>query len=345
MKRYLPRTKIIATVGPSCLSEKILGKMVFCGLDMIRINFSHGNYEDYIKHIKNIKDINKKYKRAVKIIGDLEGFRIRVGYFKPKKEIFLEKNKSVYLVKEISTDGKEIPLDYKGSFYDFKKAEYIFIDDGNIILKIKDIKEDKIKAKVVVGGILKERKGVNAPGAEFKFEGINEKDKKEIRFAIDNKFDFIAFSFVRNKKDILNLKKEIGKNDIKIIAKIENQQGIENINEIIEVSNGIMIARGDMGISIPIYKVPFVQKEIIKKCKEKENLSITATQMLESMVENPIPTRAEVSDVANAVLDGSDCVMLSAETSIGKYPVECVKIMNEIIKFSEIYKKGNISLG
>ena len=343
MKKFIPETKIVATIGPSCISEKVLRKMVSSGLDMVRINFSHGSYDDYLKHIKNVREINKEYRRAIKIIGDLEGFRIRIGYFKDRKEIFLEKNKSVCLVKNIYGNEKEIPVDYKGNFLDFGKAEYVFIDDGNIVLKIKDIDKEKIKVKVINGGILKQRKGVNVPGAELKFKTLNEKDRKDIKFAIENNFDFLALSFVRNKEDVLNLKKEIGKERIKIIAKIENREGIKNIDEIIDVSDGIMIARGDMGISIPVYEVPFVQKEIIKKCKNKRKFSITATQMLESMVENPVPTRAEVSDIANAVLDGTDCVMLSAETSVGKYPVECVKIMNEIVKFSEMYKKGMIN--
>jgi len=343
MKKYVPVTKIIATIGPSCISETILRKMVFSGLDMVRINFSHGTYEDYMKHIENMRKINRKYRRAIKIIGDLEGFRIRVGFFKNRKEILLEKNKTVYLVKNIYGNEKEIPIDYKGNFLDFGKAEYVFIDDGNIILKIKDVDEERIKARVISGGVLKEKKGVNVPGAELKFEPLNEKDRKSIKFALENNFDFLALSFVRSKNDILNLKKEIGEEKIKVIAKIENREGIKNLDEIIDVSDGIMIARGDMGISIPVYEVPFVQKEIIKECKNKRKFSITATQMLESMVENPVPTRAEVSDIANAVLDGTDCVMLSAETSIGKYPVKCVKIMNEIVKFSEMYKKGIVS--
>jgi len=343
MKKFIPETKIIATIGPSCISETVLRKMVLSGLDMIRINFSHGTYEDYIKHIENVRKINRKYRRAIKIIGDLEGFRIRVGFFKNRKEVFLEKNKSIYLVKNIYGNEKEIPIDYRGNFHDFEKAEYVFVDDGNIVLKIKDIDKDKIKVKVITGGILKQRKGINVPGAELKFKTLNEKDKKDIKFAVENNFDFIALSFVRNKGDILNVKKEIGKKKIKVIAKIENREGIKNIDEIIDVSDGIMIARGDMGISISFYEVPFVQKEIITRCKNKRKFSITATQMLESMVENPVPTRAEVSDVANAVVDGTDCVMLSAETSIGKYPVECVKIMNEIVKFSEMYKKGIVT--
>lgn len=340
MKRYIPKTKIIATMGPSCISPDILRKMVIAGLDMVRINFSHGDYNDYKKHIKNVLEINKKYRRAIKIMGDLEGFRIRAGYFKNKKEIFLEKNKTVYLVKNIYGNEKEIPLDYSGDFRDFEKGEYVFIDDGNIVLKIKKCEKDSVKAKVITGGILKERKGVNIPGAELKFKVMSEKDKKDIKFAVEHKFDFLALSFVRDERDILSLKKEIGQTNIKAVAKIENRNGIKNIDSIIDVSDGIMIARGDMGICIPVYKVPFVQKEIIKRCKKRKKFSITATQMLESMVDNPFPTRAEVSDIANAVLDGTDAVMLSAETSVGKYPFECVKFMNEIVKFTEMYKKG-----
>ncbi len=335
MKRYIPKTRIICTIGPASCSEKILRKMMTAGMDVIRINFSHGSYSEYKDWVGKIKKINKRYRRRIKILGDLEGGRIRIGHFKNHKDIVLEKNRVVYLVKDESEgNGKYIPFDYKGDLEDLKSARFIYIDDGRIVLEIKEIQKDRIKTRVVIGGILKERKGINIPGAKLKFPPLTEKDKRDIEFAIENGFDFIAQSFVRNEKDILALKRKIQSN-IKIIAKIENQQGIDNIDGIIQVSDGIMIARGDMGISIPVYKVPFVQKSIIKKCKSEGKFSITATQMLESMTENPFPTRAEVSDIVNAIMDGTDYLMLSEETAVGKYPYQCVKMMNDIIKYTE----------
>ncbi|MCD6407956.1 pyruvate kinase [bacterium] len=339
--KFIPETKIISTLGPASSSEKIIREMAKAGMDVVRINFSHGDYEEYLGYIRKVRKINENYRRHIRIMGDLEGPRIRVGFFGRKKYINLEKNKTVYLVKsEEKATERQIPVDYKGDFSDFEGAEFIYMDDGNIVLKIIDLQKEKVKTKVVRGGILKQRKGINVPGAKLKFPVLNEKDKKDIRFAVENGFDFIALSFVRTGKDMEELEREVKSSEIKLVAKIENREGIKNIEGIIDKSDGVMIARGDMGISIPVYEVPFVQKEIIKKCKKKGKFSITATQMLESMVEHPFPTRAEVSDVANAVIDGTDYVMLSAETSIGKYPVEAVRMMNTIIKYTEIHLKS-----
>ena len=339
-KKYRPRTGILCTVGPASSSETVLREMMKSGMDAVRINFSHGSHKEHVKRIETVRLLNKKYRRGIKILADLEGARIRVGRLGGRGQMLLEKNKTVCMSTGESAAGdKCIPFDYDGCLSDIEPAKFIYIDDGNIVLKIEDIEKRRIRLKVISGGILKERKGINIPGARLKFLPLCEKDKQDIDFALESRVDYIAQSFVRSKRDIIALREYIGAGmKQKIVAKIECQQGINNIEEIIKVSDGIMIARGDMGISIPVQRVPFVQKEIIKHCRKHGRFSITATQMLESMVENPFPTRAEVSDVANAVLDGTDFVMLSAETSVGKNPVACVRMMNEVIKYAEQYK-------
>ncbi|MBN1445446.1 MAG: pyruvate kinase [Candidatus Omnitrophica bacterium] len=334
------RTKILCTVGPSSSSEAVLREMMKAGMDAVRINFSHGGHKEHLERIETIRLLNKKYRRGIRILADLEGARIRVGRLGGRGQMLLEKNKTIYLsAGEPAAGDKCIPFDYEGELSDIEPAEFVYIDDGNIVLRIEDIEKRRIRLKVVSGGMLKERKGINIPGAKLKFPLLCDKDKKDIDLALESRVDYIAQSFVRSRHDITALREYIGGGRVpKIVAKIECQQGINNIEEIIKVSDGIMIARGDMGISIPVQRVPFVQKEIIKHCRKHGRFSITATQMLESMVENPFPTRAEVSDVANAVLDGTDFVMLSAETSVGKHPVACVRMMNSIIKYAEQYK-------
>jgi pyruvate kinase len=256
----------------------------------------------------------------------------------PRKTIVLVKGSIVTLVNKLETDQKDvIPFDYKGSLYDIKTGCHIFMDDGNIALKVKSRDRDSIRAEVLIPGILREHKGINIPDINLKFEGLTDKDKNDLLFGIVNKVDFIAQSFVRNKKDILCVREFINyyKFNCPLIAKIENHQGIENIDEILKVSDGIMIARGDIGVSLPVYEVPMIQKMIIKKCNYRGVFVITATQMLESMTEHIRPTRAEISDIAKAIIDGSDYVMLSAETAAGKHPVEAVQMMSDIIKFTE----------
>lgn len=322
------------------------------GLDVVRLNFSHGTKNEHLNRIKIVRAINKKYRRHIKILQDLEGFRIRVG--KLPKPLLLKKRTIVYIIKdEISPREDQIPLDYKGDFNDFRHSKNIFIDDGNLVLEVIGVSKHIIKCKVEVGGLLKEHKGINVPKAKFPFKELSQKDKDDIEFGIKNKVDFIAQSFVRTKKDIQVIKELVNPaprykergftgggvkprlSSCKIIAKIENREGINNIDEIIDESDGIMIARGDMGVCIPIYEIAIVQKEIIKKCNKKNKFVIIATQMLESMTEHLLPTRAEVTDVTNAIIDGTDFVMLSAETAAGKFPVESVDMMNKIIKFTE----------
>jgi pyruvate kinase len=331
-------TKIICTIGPSSSAETVLRKMMLAGMDVARFNFSHASHFEHLQRIRAIRGLNKKYRRHIRILQDLEGYRIRVGRFEDKKAIELKKRQILFLTNEkILGDKRIVPFDYQDSLKDIKPGIRIYIDDGNIELIVKNSSKRYIKAEVVIPGILRENKGINMPDINLKFKGLTEKDKEDIHFGIRNKVDFIAQSFVRDRFDILPIRQLIrGRlDDCKIIAKIENRQGIRNIDEIIDVSDGIMIARGDMGVSIPIYEIPVVQKRIIKKCNQAKKLVITATQMLESMVENLRPARAEVTDVANAVLDGSDYLMLSAETAVGKHPVETVKMMNQIIKFTE----------
>jgi pyruvate kinase len=230
-----------------------------------------------------------------------------------------------------------IPFDYKGDLSRIKPKQLIYIDDGNLILRVKSISATSIKAEVLEGGILKERKGINIPDADLGFEGMTEKDKRDIKFGIKNKVDYIALSFVRDEKDVREAAELIKAHlpACRLIAKIESRQAIENIDKIIDAADGIMIARGDMGIAVPIYKVPIIQKQIIKKCNAAKKFVITATQMLEHMTEYSRPTRAEVTDVANAIIDGTDFVMLSAETAVGRYPYRSVLMMENIIRFTE----------
>lgn len=333
------KTKIVCTLGPSSENTTVLRKMILAGMDVARLNFSHGTHLEHLLRIESIRKLNKKYRRHIRILQDLEGYRVRIGKFKDKK-IELRKKQIIYL----SSEDKKgtIPLDYHGSLSGIKAGSFIYLDDGSITLRVKSASKSKIKAEVLIPGILKEGKGVNMPGIKLKFRGLTGKDQVDLLFGIKNKVDFIAQSFVRNREDIVNLLNFIGdnKNRPRIIAKIENRQGIDNIDEIIDVVDGIMIARGDMGVSLPIYEVPMVQKMIIKKCIKRKKIVITATQMLESMTERRMPTRAEVSDVANAIIDGSSHLMLSAETAIGAYPVETVKMMNDIINFTEHSNKS-----
>lgn len=334
------KTKIVCTLGPSSEHITILRKMMLAGMDVARLNFSHGNHKEHMIRINLIRKLNKKYRRHIRILQDLEGYRIRIGKFRgrSKKSIELKKRQSVYLSNQSNlNDGGIIPFDYDGSLHDIKTGSFIYIDDGYIALRVKSISKKHIQAKVITPGTLKENKGVNIPGIKLRFKDLTEKDKTDLQFGIKNKVDFIAQSFVRNKKDVLNIRKIVDSSSVSpgIIAKIENQEGVKNIDEILKVADGIMIARGDMGVSLPVYEVPILQKMIIKKCIKKKKMVITATQMLESMTEHKRPTRAEVSDIANAVLDGSDYLMLSAESAIGAYPVEAVKMMNSIIKFTE----------
>jgi pyruvate kinase len=312
--------------------------MFTAGLDVVRLNFSHGSHKNHSESVQIVHELNKKYRRHIRIMQDLEGFRIRIGRFKGANSRELKNRGVVWLSNDPEASGpKTIPFDYKGDLTRIAPKQLIYIDDGKLILQVKSTSEDSIKAVVVEGGILKERKGINIPGANLSFEGITEKDKKDIDLGIQEGVDYIALSFVRDENDIRQAAGLIkpGLPDCQIVAKVESREAINNIDGIIEAADGIMIARGDMGVAIPIHEVPIVQKRIIKKCNAANTFVITATQMLEHMTEHSRPTRAEVTDVANAIIDGTDFVMLSGETAVGRFPYESVLMMNEIIKFTE----------
>jgi pyruvate kinase len=329
------KTQIICTIGPASSSETVLRNMMLAGMDVCRLNFSHGNLPEFTQKINLIRLLNKKYRRRIKILGDLQGHRVRIGDL--SEPVKLKKCQILWLTQnKIKSTQEKVYFDYQGSLGAIKNGSHIFIDDGNIDLKVIAKTDTSLKTRVITGESLKAHKGVNIPDARLEFGAISYKDEEDIIFCEKNRVEYIAQSFVRSEKDIMEVRNILGpRSACRIIAKIENREGIRNINEIIKVSDGIMVARGDMGISIPVYEVPVIQKKIIKKCNKAGKFVITATQMLESMTENHVPTRAEVSDVANAILDGTDYVMLSAETAAGKYPVESVDMMNNVIKFTE----------
>ncbi|OIO39239.1 MAG: pyruvate kinase [Candidatus Omnitrophica bacterium CG1_02_46_14] len=310
---------------------------MLAGMDVARINFSHSRPQEALHRIHSIRALNSKYRRRIKLLGDLQGHRIRIGALATPIE--LKKHRTFWLCQQEGQGTPErISFDYRGLPERIKIGHKIFIDDGNIGLEVISRAGNKWRVKVLVGGLLKGRKGVNIPEADLDFGAISPRDVEDAHFCVENHMEYIAQSFVRTKKDILEVLEVLGKNSrCLVVAKIECRQGIRNIDEIIKVSDGIMIARGDMGVSLPIYEIPVIQKKIIKKCNRAGKFVITATQMLESMTENPRPTRAEVTDVANAVIDGTDFVMLSAESAVGKHPVESVAMMNNIIKFTENY--------
>jgi len=334
----MPKTQIIATLGPASNNYTVLRKMFTAGLDVVRLNFSHGSHDKHLEVINLVRKLNSKYRRHIRIMQDLEGFRIRIGRFKGTNTRFLKNRTIVWLTNDAEACGpRTIPFDYKEDLNRIRPGTPIYIDDGNIVLRVKSNSANSIKAVVVEGGILKERKGINIPDVDLEFEGITTKDKKDIEFGIKHGVDYIALSFVRDEKDVRQaaslIKPELP--ECRIVAKIENRQAINNIDRIIDAADGIMIARGDMGVAVPIQEVPIIQKHIIKKSNAAGKFVITATQMLEHMTEHIKPTRAEVTDVANAIIDGTDFVMLSGETAVGRFPYQSVLMMNEIIKFTE----------
>ncbi len=337
----MPQTKIVATLGPATDRESIIRSMFRYGLDVVRLNFSHGDIKTHAARVDLVRRLNRKMRRSVRIMQDLEGFRIRIGRL--KKDILLKRRQVIYLVqKDIVGTEKEVGFDYRGSLKGVSRGNLIYIDDGKIILKVLKSEKGRIKTEVIVGGILKEKKGLNIQGAKFKFPHLTPKDKEDVKFAIHHKLDYVAQSFVRNAADVVALKEIIRPYlpSCKIFAKIESAESLKNIDEIIDESDGIMVARGDLGISVPIAHVPVIQKEIIRKCRRAAKPVIVATQMLESMTHELMPTRAEVTDVANAILDGANYLMLSAETAVGMHPHKVVEMMNDIIKYTEKYQRN-----
>lgn len=334
----MAKTKIICTIGPASNRETVLRKMIMAGMDVARFNFSHGTHPEHKKAIELVRNLNRKYRRHIRILQDLEGYRIRIGRLKQPGGVPLKRRQEVFLTnRDVLGSGSLIPFDYEGPLKDIRRGSHIFIEDGKIVLLVKKSSRKKLKAEVIVPGVIKDQKGINIPEVNLRFKGLTAKDRLDLYFGLKEKVDYIAQSFVRDEKDVLPIRDIIRRHraDSLLIAKIENRQGINNIDRILDVVDGIMVARGDMGVCVPIYQIPVLQKIIIKKCIKRKKFVITATQMLESMTQNPLPTRAEVTDVANAVIDGTDFVMLSEETAAGNHPQEAVKIMNQIIKFTE----------
>lgn len=327
----LVKTKIVATLGPSSDTKEKIKDLALAGVTMFRLNSSHGDEEQHLRNLTYIREIEKEINRPLPVLLDLQGPKIRVGNF--EEPIVLNKDEIVKFrhQESISPDGI-IPVDYEGMANDVSKGEKILIDDGKIILTVENVSNGIITTKVIAPGVLKQRKGINIPGSTGSINVLTERDIEFVKFAVKHEIDYLGLSFVRNGKDVQDLKDLIKENNgkIKIISKIEKPQAIKNIDEIIKKSSGIMVARGDLGIEISPEKVPIVQKEIIRKTNAQRKVVIVATQMLESMIEQPIPTRAEASDVANAIIDGTDAIMLSGETAAGKYTVEAVKMMQSI---------------
>lgn len=330
----MKKTKIVCTIGPTSENEDILEKLMISGMNLTRLNFSHGDYDEHKKRIEAIKRVREKLDYPVGILLDTKGPEIRLEKFKNGK-IQLKKDQHFTLTtREVLGDETIVGIGYKGLPKDVKVKDTILIDDGLIEMEVVEIiDETDIRCIVKNNGTLTDHKGVNVPGVKTNMPAVTEKDTSDIIFGIDNGIDFIAASFIRKASDVLEIRKILEKNGadhIEIIAKIENQEGVDNIDEIINASDGIMVARGDLGVEITTEEIPLIQKAIIRKCNKAGKPVITATQMLDSMMRNPRPTRAEVNDVANAILDGSDAIMLSGETAAGKYPVESVKTMRNI---------------
>ncbi|GAW30550.1 pyruvate kinase [Carboxydocella sp. JDF658] len=330
------RTKIICTIGPASEQVETLVQLIEAGMNVARLNFSHGTHEEHGRRVEAIRQASAKANRPVAILLDTKGPEIRLGVLKEKITVN-PGDKLILTTEEMEGGGNRIPVTYKGLPEDVREGTAILIDDGLIGLKVERIEGTEIHCVVENGGEISSRKGVNVPGAVINLPALTEKDIADIEFGIKMGMDFIAASFVRKAADVLAIREILEKHgsDMQIIAKIENHEGVNNIDEILKVADGIMVARGDLGVEIPIDEVPLVQKMIIEKCNRAGKPVITATQMLDSMIRNPRPTRAEATDVANAIFDGTDAIMLSGETAAGKYPVEAVKTMARIAERAE----------
>ena len=334
----MKKTKIICTMGPNEDNREIMVELAKNGMDIARFNFSHGSHEEQKTRLDQLKSVRDELGLPIAALLDTKGPEIRTGMLKDEKKVTLVEGQEYTLTtRQIVGDENIGHINYAGLPEDVAAGNKILIDDGLIELLVTSVEGTEIHCTVVNGGELGQRKGVNVPKVKVKLPALTEKDKEDIWFGIEQGFDFIAASFVRNADAIVEIKQmlEVAGSNIKVIAKIENEEGIENLDAIIEASDGIMVARGDMGVEIPAEQVPFIQKTIIRKCNEACKPVITATQMLDSMIRNPRPTRAEVTDVANAVYDGTDAVMLSGETAQGKYPVEALQMMVHIIENTE----------
>ncbi len=330
------KTKVVCTIGPASEKPEVIEKLILAGMNVARLNFSHGKYEDFTKMIRMIRGISKKLKIPVAIMQDLQGPKIRVGEM-PEKGIVLKKDTVITLTaKKIKgkadAKGVMIPFQYKNLPKDVKKDDRILLCDGMLELHVLKVKGEEIICKVISGGLLESHKGINVPTASISANPITEKDKKDLRFGLSHDVDFVALSFVRNAKNVEELREMIRElhGKAKIIAKIERHEAINNMEEIIHEADGVMVARGDMGVEIPAEQVPLVQKKLIRMANRHGKPVITATEMLQSMIDKPRPTRAEISDVANAIFDNTDAIMLSNESAVGRYPVKATLTLSKV---------------
>lgn len=333
-KEFAKKTKIICTLGPATDDEQVLEQMINAGMNVARFNFSHGSYEDHEKRLNELVSIRERLGLPIATLLDTKGPEIRLGDFESPDGVTINSgDKYVLTTKECLGTDKKCYINYDGLPNDVKKGTTILINDGIISMTVDSVNGSEISCTVVDGGLLTNHKGVNVPGVDLKMPYLSARDMNDLRFGAEHDFDFVAASFVRTATDITILRnyvEAIGWKNVKIIAKIENAQGVDNIDEIINVADGIMVARGDMGVEIDFQRIPSIQKVIIHKCYNAGKMVVTATQMLESMINNPRPTRAEITDVANAIYDGTSAIMLSGESAVGKHPVEAVKTMTSI---------------
>ncbi|RRD39804.1 pyruvate kinase PykF [Leptotrichia sp. OH3620_COT-345] len=337
-------TKVVCTIGPKTESEEMLTKLVESGMNVMRLNFSHGDFQEHGTRIKRIREVMEKTGKNIGILLDTKGPEIRTGKLENGKDILLEAGNKITVTTDYSHIGNKdkISVSYPGIVNDLKPGNVILLDDGLIGLEVQSINGNEVLCTVKNTGELGETKGVNLPGVSVGLPALSEKDIADLKFGCEQSVDFVAASFIRKASDVAEVRKVLDENggaNIKIISKIENQEGVDNFDEILELSDGIMVARGDLGVEIPAEEVPFVQKMMIRRCNAAGKPVITATQMLDSMIRNPRPTRAEAGDVANAILDGTDAVMLSGESAKGKYPVESVQMMASISKRTDEFKK------
>jgi pyruvate kinase len=345
----MKKTKIVATLGPACSSKSVLKEMIMEGLNVCRLNFSHGSYDDHANSIKMIREINEELGLNVAILADLQGPKIRTNEMENNGVLLEVGNEIKIITDKVLGNAVRFSINYQKLPQDVSPGEKILLDDGKIMLEVITTNgKTEITCKIVQGGILSSKKGVNFPNTKISLPSLTEKDQLDLDFALDHEVDWIGLSFVRSARDIIELKHRIAARGAKakVIAKIEKPEALENIDDIINESDGLMVARGDLGVEIPFQNVPLIQKMLISKCVRKAKPVIVATQMMESMINNMTPSRAEVNDVANAVLDGTDAVMLSGETSVGKYPIEVIRTMSNIIKEMEthdgIYNKEEL---
>ena len=334
----MQKTKIVCTIGPSSDSPEIIEEMILSGMNVARMNFSHGSHEEHLKKVNILKSLRTKLHRPVALLLDTKGPEIRIKKFADHSVELIDNQLFTLTVRDVEGTSEIVGVTYRELPSTVKKGTRILLDDGLIELLVERIDHEDTICRVINGGIISNSKSINLPGLNTKMPYLNENDKDDLRFAYEQDFDFIALSFVRSAQDVLNVKSflnGVGPSRCELIAKIENAEGVNNIDEIIRVSDGIMVARGDMGVEIPFEELPGIQKSLIKKCYSAGKKVITATQMLESMIRNPRPTRAEITDIANAIHDGTSAIMLSSETASGKYPIESLKTMIKIAEKTE----------